>query len=219
MAFEMYLRDLYPERNILAVQETPSVSASVLQDTLKKTDGAVSIVGEVATDHVAERMIQTAQVASLFTIFSHHAITAKDLVMAIRNSLVNAGGFSSTETAEKQVLDVLKIDVHMDSTPDGRRFIERITEIIPLPTSVPYPCYNADEHDKSMGELSREYYTRQTDRVAFVTRDILRYDRNTDTYEFCGWFSDDLHEYMLSRMDDETASEFKNYAERTEKKC
>jgi len=210
----MYLRDLYPGRNILAVQETPSVFASTLQDTLKKTDGAVSIVGEVATDDVAERMIQTAQVASLYTIFSHHAVTSKDLVMAIRNSLVNAGGFSSTETAEKQVLDVLKVDVHMDYTPDGRRFIDRITEIIPLPQSVPYPDYDASEHDKSMGNLTREYYTRKTDRVNFVTKDILRYDLNTDTYQFCGWFSDVLHQYMFSRMDGETAAEFSFCAER-----
>lgn len=211
LAFEMYLRDLYPARNVLAVQETPHVSATELQDTLKKTDGAVSIVGEVATDPVAMRMIQMAQVAALFTLFSHHAISTRDLVMAIRNSLVSAGGFSSMETAEKQVLDVLKIDVHMDYTPDGIRYIDRITEIIPLPQSVPYPDYNASEHDKSMGEMTREYYTRTTDRLSFTTRDILRYNLETNTYEICGWFSEGLEKHMYNCMDADMKLKFREF--------
>ena len=41
----------------------------------KKTDGSVNIIGEVATDPVASWMIQAAQVASKFTLFTHHAKT------------------------------------------------------------------------------------------------------------------------------------------------
>ena len=58
MAPEMYLREIYPQRNILSVQETPTVTAAELQDALKKSDAALSIVGEVATDIIAARMIQ-----------------------------------------------------------------------------------------------------------------------------------------------------------------
>lgn len=196
MAPELYLRELYPTRNILSVQETTTVTAAELQDALKKSDAAVSIVGEVATDVIAARMIQMGQVASIFTIFSHHANTPKDLVFALRNSLVNAGGFSNMSTAERQVIDVVKVDIHLDYTPDGKRYIERISEIIPLPEGVPYPDLDKSDLDFSKASLDKEYYQRSTDRVSFTTHDILRYDLNTHTYYVVDRFSPALESKM-----------------------
>lgn len=43
-------------------------------------------------------MIQAAQVASKFTLFTHHAKTFPDLVTALRNSMLRTGVF----TNEKQ---------------------------------------------------------------------------------------------------------------------
>jgi pilus assembly protein CpaF len=209
MAFEMYLRNLYPYRNMLGVQETPSVSAAILQDALKKTDGVVSIVGEVASDDVAARMLQMAQVASRYTLFSHHATTARNLVMALRNSLVNAAGFSM-DTAERQVVDVIKIDVHLDVTPDGKRYISRITEIVPLPPGIPYPEYDGTQN--SMNKVTKEYYERSTDRTAFTTRDILTYDLSKHTYHKAGWFSKELSGYILQNLDEKSADGFRTLA-------
>lgn len=212
MAPEMYLRELYPERNILSVQETEYVSATELQDALKKSDASVSIVGEVATDAIAARMIQMGQVASIFTIFSHHANLAEQLVYAIRNSLVNAGGFSgSMLTAEQQVIDVIRVDIHLNYTTDGRRYIERISEIVKLEESVPYPEYDQDNPVHSMNEITKEYYTRRTDRKSFTTRDILRFNLQTNTYETCDWFTTELTEKMLSVMPADKVPEFKQF--------
>lgn len=212
MAPEMYLRELYPERNILSVQETEYVSASELQDALKKSDAAVSIVGEVATDAIAARMIQMGQVASIFTIFSHHANLAEQLVYAIRNSLVNAGGFTGNMmTAEQQVIDVIRVDIHLNYTTDGRRYIERISEIVKLEVSVPYPEYEPANPVHSMNSITKEYYTRQTDRKSFTTRDILRYNLETDTYETCEWFTTELTEKMLEVMPPDKVEEFKSF--------
>jgi pilus assembly protein CpaF len=182
MAPELYLREIYPSRNILSVQETMTVSSADLQDALKKSDAAVSIVGEVATDGIAARMIQMGLVASLFTIFSHHANTSKGLVQALRNSLVNAGGFSNMTTAERQVMEVVKCDIHLDYTPDGDRFIERITEIIPLEENIPYPEIDPNDLELSKALIQKEYYERTTDRVSFITQDIIRYNVKTKTY-------------------------------------
>ncbi|GMQ63547.1 ATPase, T2SS/T4P/T4SS family [Vallitalea maricola] len=198
MAPEMYLRELYPERNILSVQETEFVSASELQDALKKSDAAVSIVGEVATDPIAARMIQMGQVASIFTIFSHHANRAPDLVRALRNSLVNAGGFTSMVTAEQQVIDIVRIDVHLNYTTDGKRYIERISEIVKLDEGVPYPTYKKQDPVHSMNAITKEYYTRITDRQTFTTRDILKYDLATDTYVALEWFTPELTHYIMN---------------------
>ena len=196
MAPELYLRELYPTRNILSVQETNTVTAAELQDALKKSDAAVSIVGEVATDIIAARMIQMGQVASIFTIFSHHANTPKDLVFALRNSLVNAGGFSNMGTAERQVIDVVKCDIHLDYTPDGKRYIERISEIVPLAEGIPYPEIDSMNLEYSKAMLDREYYNRQTDRVSFYSHDILRYNIDTHTYYVADRFSEALEHKM-----------------------
>jgi len=212
MAPEMYLRELYPERNILSVQETEFVSASELQDALKKSDAAVSIVGEVATDAIAARMIQMGQVASIFTIFSHHANLAEQLVYAIRNSLVNAGGFTGNMiTAEQQVIDVIRVDIHLNYTTDGRRYIERISEIVRLDISVPYPDYDPSNPLHTMNEITKEYYTRQTDRKSFTTRDILKYNLETDTYETYDWFTTELTQKMLDVMPPDKIQEFKSF--------
>lgn len=200
MAPELYLRELYPTRNILSVQETNTVTAAELQDALKKSDAAVSIVGEVATDVIAARMIQMGQVASIFTIFSHHANTAKDLVFALRNSLVNAGGFSNMSTAERQVIEVVKCDIHLDYTPDGKRYIERISEIVPLAEGIPYPDLDKNDLQYSKAMLDREYYERSTDRVSFYTHDILKYDLNTHTYYVVDRFTPALESRMRMVM-------------------
>jgi pilus assembly protein CpaF len=212
MAPEMYLREIYPNRNIYSVQETDTVSAESLQDALKKSDSAITIIGEVATDPVAARMIQLAMTGSLYTLFSHHANEAKDLVLTLRNSLVNAGGFDNMTTAEKQVTDVLKINVHLDFTPEGKRYIKRITEITQLDEGIPYPEYNQDKGaDELKYDLDKEYYTRQTDRISFSTRDIMVYDTDTDTYLPKEEFSDGLREKIRGALSKKEREEFDKF--------
>lgn len=212
MAPELYLRELYPQRNILSVQETQYVTAAELQDALKKSDAALSIVGEVATDIIAARMIQMGQVASVFTIFSHHANRAQDLVQALRNSLMNAGNFNNEKTAEQQVLDVVKVDVHLDYDVEGNRFIERITEIIKLDEGVPYPEYDPKDAVNSMNRIQAEYYRRITDRMSFTTKNILHFDHDTFTYHTDSWFSRTLTRHMMSRIPKEHRKAFKELA-------
>lgn len=210
MAPEMYLRERYPDRNIYSVSETQYVTAAELQDALKKSDAAVSIVGEVATDAIAARMIQMGQVASLFTIFSHHANRAKDLVNAITNSIVASnGGGATAATIQPQVIDVIKIDVHMDFDVTGYRYFERITEIIPVDHVIPQ--YNPNDPVNSMAEITRAYYDITAVGELFVTQDIIRFDRATRQYVPVRWCSKRLTEYMLKNIPTEQLSEFKKF--------
>ena len=219
MAPEMYLREIYTQRNILSVQETPTVSAAMLQDALKKSDAALSIVGEVATDVIAARMIQMGQVASIFTIFSHHANRTVDLVNAITNSIVSASGGSSTPaTVEPQVIDVIKVDCHLDYDVNGNRYIERITEIIRL-DSVPYPDREPDESlEEYQVRLNKEYYTRRTDRLTFTTQDVMRFNNKTFTYDVARdengvpmFFSQELTKHIFSRLPVDEVARWKKW--------
>lgn len=141
MSFELQLRKIYPNRNILSLRETDTISGQAGLDIQKKTDGSVNILGEVATDPVAAWMVQMAQVASLFTLFTHHAKTFRDLVYALRNSLLKTGVFTNERVAEQQVVSVINFDIHLRRDLDGRRYIERITECVPLEHETAYPTH------------------------------------------------------------------------------
>lgn len=209
MAPEMYLRERYPDRNIYSVSETQYVTAAELQDALKKSDAAVSIVGEVATDAIAARMIQMGQVASLFTIFSHHANRAKDLINAITNSIVASnGGGATTATIQPQVIDVIKIDIHMDFDVTGFRYFERITEIIPVDREI--EPYNPKDPD-SLAKIMREYFEITAVGELFTTQDIIRFDRETRSYVPVKWCSERLTEYMLKNIPKEQVEAFTEF--------
>ena len=210
MAPEMYLRERYPDRNIFSVSETPSVTAAELQDALKKSDSAVSIVGEVATDAIAARMIQMGQVASLFTIFSHHANRTKDLVNAITNSIVatSAGG-ATAATVQPQVIDVIKMDVHMDFDVDGFRYFDRITEIIPVDRVI--PKYDPKNPTESMNQITRSFYEISAVGELFETQDIVRFDRDKRQYVPVKWCSAQLTEYMLKNIPKNRLKEFTEF--------
>ena len=131
MAFELHLRDIYPDRNILTFRETDTVSGQEGLDVQKKTDGVVNILGEVATAEVAAYLIQMSQVGSLFTLFTHHARTTDSLIKYMRNSLLSCGLFRDEQIAKEQVVECIRFDIHLEKDMEGHRYVERISEICP----------------------------------------------------------------------------------------
>lgn len=213
MAFELNLRKLYPDRNILTFRETDTISGQEGLDIQKKTDGSVNILGEVATDAVAAWMVQMAQVASLFTLFTHHAKTTKDLVYSLRNSLLKCEMFNNEKIAEQQVASVLDFDIHLNRDYQGKRYIERITEIIETPET-PYP--ESYKHEQGAEEASikfmdtqTEYFRRMTDRKTFETRNIIEFRDNK--YVVVNPISPGRIREMKSRMTPEDSLAFDSF--------
>ncbi len=130
LLFELHLRDEYPERNIISFKETAEITGREALDLQKKTDGTVNIIGEVATAAVAGWLVMVSQVASRFTIFTHHAKNTDSLIFAMRNDLMLSAGFNNEAIAEAQVRNSIRFDVHMFKFPDGSRKIVRISEIM-----------------------------------------------------------------------------------------
>ena len=179
-AFELHLRKIYPTRNILTFRETDTISGQEGLDVQKKTDGSVNIIGEVATDPVASWMIQAAQVASKFTLFTHHAKTFPDLVTALRNSMLRTGVFKNEKTAEEQVVQVLNFDIHLKKDFRGKRYVERITECIPIEDKNEYTFDHRKEKtlegkfDKFFDNATH-YFEKVTDKQLYTYRNILEY--------------------------------------------
>lgn len=171
---ELNLNYTYPNRNIIAFQETESIKSQEGLNFQKKTSGDVNIIGEVAEAAQANFVIQTAMVASLFAMFTHHAKTADDFVLAIANNLLDpeVGIYREKKEAVETAAKILNIDVHLENRK-GHRFLERITEIVPV-TEMKYPTDNNPMLTHEDDE--KEYFKRMTDRDLFEVRDLVRYD-------------------------------------------
>ena len=216
-AFELHLRKIYPTRNILSMRETETISGQACLDVQKKTDGSVNIIGEVATDPVASWMIQSAQVASKFTLFTHHAKTFPDLVTALRNSMLRAGVFKDERTAEEQVVQVLNFDIHLVKDFRGRRYIERITECIPVEERNEYTFdYRKEKTTEKKIEKFMDnatmFFTKTTNRELYQYRNILEY--HDGTYVLTNPISEENIKAMLNNMDDTDAEEFKKFVKK-----
>ena len=216
-AFELHLRKIYPTRNILSMRETETISGQDCLDVQKKTDGSVNIIGEVATDPVASWMIQSAQVASKFTLFTHHAKTFPDLVTALRNSMLRAGVFKDEKTAEEQVVQVLNFDIHLVKDFRGRRYIERVTECVPVEDKNEY-TYDHRKESTLEGKMDKfidnatHFFTKTTNRELYKYRNILEF-RN-DEYVITNKISDYNLKEMRRNMDEADIEEFDRFVER-----
>ena len=125
-------------------------------------------------------MIQAAQVASKFTLFTHHAKTFPNLITALRNSMLRTGVFTDEKTAEEQVIQVLNFDIHQIKDFRGRRYIERITECIPIESRNEYTFDHRKEKslegkfDKFFDNATH-FFTKSTDRKLYNYQNILEY--------------------------------------------
>lgn len=216
-AFELHLRRIYPTRNILTFRETDTISGQEGLDVQKKTDGSVNIIGEVATDPVASWMIQAAQVASKFTLFTHHAKTFPNLVTALRNSMLRTGVFTNEKTAEEQVVSVLNFDIHLTKDFRGKRYVERVTECIPVEDKNEYTFDHRNEKtlegkfDKFFDNATH-YFTKTTDRQLYIYRNILEYVDGE--YIITNPITAQNIREMRSNMDDTDTENFDKFIER-----
>ena len=161
-------------------------------------------------------MIQSAQVASKFTLFTHHAKTFPNLVTALRNSMLRAGVFKDEKTAEEQVIQVLNFDIHLVKDFRGRRYIERITECIPVENKNEYTFDHRNEKtlegklDKFMDNATH-YFTKITDRETYKYVNIMEYI--DDSYVLTNRISDNNLIEMRNNMDDSDIEAFDKFVE------
>lgn len=216
-AFELHLRKIYPTRNILTFRETESISGQMGLDVQKKTDGSVNIIGEVATDPVAAWMIQAAQVASQFTLFTHHAKTFPLLVQSLRNSLLKVGVFNDEKIAEEQVVSVLNFDIHLVKDFKGRRYIERITECIPIENENNYKLdyKKAKTGDGKLDKFfdnATIYFSKSTNLQTYKYVNILEY--HDGCYVLTNPISEQNIKEMKNNMDEQDAKAFEEFCKK-----
>lgn len=159
-------------------------------------------------------MIQSAQVASKFTLFTHHAKTFPDLVTALRNSMLRAGVFKDERTAEEQVVQVLNFDIHLIKDFRGRRYIERVTECVPVEDKNEYTFDHRKEKtlegkmDKFIDNATR-FFTKTTNRELYKYVNIMEY--HDGMYVLTNPISDNNIREMRNNMDDSDIDAFNKF--------
>lgn len=214
---ELNLNYAYPNRNILALQETESIKSQEGLNFQKKASGDVNIIGEVAEAVQANFVIQTAMVASLFAMFTHHAKTAYDYVLAIANNLLDpeCGIYRDKKEAVEMAAKILNIDIHLENR-NKHRFLERITEIIPVkntkyPSQVAAMQDNAEYPPHAPREVMHEndeleYWIRQTDRELFTERNLVHYEDGEFVLDNLP--SDEMMEDICKKLPDDEKEQF-----------
>lgn len=189
---ELNLRYAYPNRNIVEFYETPSISTQDGLNFQKKTSGTVNIIGEIASAEAASWWVQTTKVASKAGAGTHHGKTIDDTVTAVRDNIMKVDHYSNADAVEIMVADALDYDIHMSR--DGFRFMERITEVLPVKQrEYPFPNLKAvSEADMPMAlRINQlEYFRRVTDRKNYETKNICEYDKDNRRYVFAKMFSE-----------------------------
>lgn len=214
MSFELALREIYPYMDIFTAKPTDYVSGQRVQDIFKKTDAYLSIVGEVAESIVGANLIRFGILASAFTICSQHGINDWGFITGFAQDLVASGMYTDMDAAMSVVLDVLQLNCHLDFV-NGKRVIAYISQIIKESELKPYPLLDnsnniVDAVDQLSG-ISREFFTRTTDRVKFTSRYIVKYNPTTKSYEPNDFFTYDKTAKMLSKFNDADKVAFVNY--------
>ena len=159
-------------------------------------------------------MIQAAQVASKFTLFTHHAKTFPNLVTALRNSMLRTGVFTDEKTAEEQVVQVLNFDIHLVKDFRGRRYIERVTECIPIEAKNEYTFDYRNEKTlegkfNKFFDNATNYFTKITNNELYTYRNIMEYVDGK--YVITNPITDENKAAMRLNMSDEDLEEFDKF--------
>lgn len=173
-SFELGINNLYPERNIHVLQERGEFTVYDAITATKKMDTDVLLIGEVNEPALAGAFIQVAQSGSRMAITTLHHETTESLIEYMRNALISECGMNDMRLAERQVVDVLDLDIHMVHDTEGNHYIERITEILRT---------EEDEYPDSPDGAAKEFYRRMTDERMYELRDIIVFDRERMRYK------------------------------------
>ncbi len=147
-------------------------------------------------------------------MFTHHAKTFENLILSLRNSLLKTGVFTNEKVAEIQVVQVINFDIHLKRGFDGSRFIERITECVPVkqvnPYSFDFKNKNTmeDKLDVFMNNATH-YFQKVTETDTFRSVNIIEY--HNGEYQICHKISEANITAMKDAMSPEDQKAFDDY--------
>lgn len=135
--FEMQLRDLYPERNIVSLQEHPNFPMSDGFKKLLRTNRDVIIVGEARGREVADAA-KAARRGIGCTMLTAHVVDPESLPEEFADMYAEGGGYVDTGFLMYRFAKAFNVTYRLRQLPDGRRVVDDISEIVAEPEGMRY---------------------------------------------------------------------------------
>jgi len=192
--FEVHLRKKFHNRNIATVKNINDiVNEEVAIDSLKKTDGGVTLLPEVASSKAAASMVKIGRKATYFTVFCHHALSFRELIDSLVEDLLTVGLYNSEELATKRVVNLIDTNTHLEMTPEGNRYVGRMTECIPIDDRGKLlNRFTKANTFEEKNEIYMEAMIRQSEgKKLYDEKDIIIFNLETNRYEFKNKLSDE----------------------------
>lgn len=195
--FETFLRIKMPLRNILTLRETEYLNGENALDSLKKSNGQITVISEAAEDKAKAYVIKGALAASECVYWTDHSISPDEIVQTHRNACINVGVLSDENKAEEQVLSVLQWNNNMiNDDVEGYRCLDRITEFIRLDTNK----FKDDASKEAFHENAKLYFEKKTDAKKYKSVNIIEFDKEKKKYVVKNNISKSRIDYMMKRL-------------------
>ncbi len=176
--FETFLRFKMPYKNIFTLREIAELDGEKALDSLKKTNGQVTVISEAAEDRIKAYVVKGALAAAEAVMWTDHSETPRDLVQSHRNACINVGVFRDENKAEEQVISILDFDIHLKKDAIGQRYIERITEFIRLDEE----SYLSSADEEAFRLNAKKYFEDRTNAEKYKAVNIVEYDIDNKAY-------------------------------------
>lgn len=215
--FELYLNDAYSDMNILGVRPNHELGFAKLIELLKASEAHTILFGETASLEHAKHLIDLLLAGSKRVITTGHWANVDELIAYF----VLAQGNDSNSTAEERervISKLLNLDIHHVKDNDGHRYIDRITEIIPLEREQREFISHGIE-----GKLDRiaNYLDAMARKKTYDTRDLVIYQDGE--YHMVHPFSERLANIILQNISPSEKTQFlefnKHWKGGTRKAC
>ncbi len=166
--FELWMRKLLPEQNILTIRDTDSVGLKEGLELLRKTDGNCLMLGEVAELEIAALAVELSKVSEQ-QILTNHSTSEDELIAYFKEAQMRTGTFSDERMAEEAVAKAFQIDIQTARNVEtGHRYIKSVSQIIVR-----------DWEDKSYDGTLREnlnlFFERMTKQRMYTVRKLVEY--------------------------------------------
>ncbi len=193
--FELYLNDAYYDMNILGTRPNQEIGFAKLIELLKASEAHTILFGETASLEHAKYLIDLLLAGSKRVITTGHWANVDELISYFVLAQGSEGN-STSEDRERVISRLLNLDIHHVKDNDGHRYIDRITEIIPL---------EREQQREGMingieGRLDRiaNYLETMTRRKTYDTQDIVIF--RDGEYHMVQPFSDRLTNIILQNI-------------------
>ncbi len=189
--FEIWLNSAYTSMNAVCLRASDDVS---LFDTIaiaKKMDAATMMLGEIGNFEYAGGYLSLCQAGTRSTIATIHTTTSDDLIDYMKNGGMYTKLFRSEIAAEEQIAKSLHLDIHWTKTPEGKRYISYINEIVPLSVDI------YDDGDATLTKIANSLRLMSRKR-AYQIRPLIRYENGR--YKLIDIFSNNALERIIRNL-------------------